>query len=288
MNHNALFVKLMPRNIPSELLCIFEFWFSQCYTCVKWFGYKSTYYRITIGCRQGGVLSPFLFAVYLDDLVKFVCGDINGSTLSIVLYADDIILLSPSVQALQSLLIVCESELRYLDMLINAKKSCCMRIGLRYNASCAQIVTLSGDILPWLEEIRYLGVYVVSHRYFRCSLDHAKRSFYRSANAIFGKIGRIASEEVILELIAKKCLPILLYGLEACVLNSTQKRSLNYPCNRFLMKLFDTFDMNIISDVRHYFRFNEPSTMLEERMLKFKDKYCNDTNILCKICTANY
>jgi len=197
-------------------------------------------------------------------------------------------LLSPSVQALQSLLIVCESELRYLDMLINAKKSCCMRIGPRYNASCAPVVTLSGDILPWLEEIRYLGVYVVSYRYFRCSLDHAKRSFYRSANAIFGKIGRIASEEVILELIAKKCLPILLYGLEACVLNSTQKRSLNYPCNRFLMKLFDTFDMNIISDVRHYFRFNEPSTMLEERMLKFKAKYCIDTNILCKICTANH
>ena len=139
-----------------------------------------------------------------NNLVKFVCGDINGSTLSIILYADDIILLSPSIQALQSLLIVCESELRYLDMLINAKKSCCMRIGQRYNASCAPIVTLSGDILPWLEEIRYLGVYVVSYRYFKCSLDHAKRSFYRSANAIFGKIGRIASEEVILELIAKK------------------------------------------------------------------------------------
>jgi len=36
---------------------------------------------------------------------------------------------------------------------------------------------------------------------FKCSLDHAKRSLYRS-------------EEVVLELIKSKCLPILLYGLE--------------------------------------------------------------------------
>ena len=50
---------------------------------------------------------------------------------------------------------------------------------------------------------------------FKCSLDHVKRSFYRAVNGIFGRIGRTASEEVILELIKSKCLPILLYSLEA-------------------------------------------------------------------------
>ena len=44
--------------------------------------------------------------------------------------------------------------------------------------------------------IRYLGVFIVRSRLFKCSLDHAKKSFYRSANAIFGKVGRLASEEV--------------------------------------------------------------------------------------------
>ena len=37
-------------------------------------------------------------------------------------------------------------------------------------------------------------------RLFRCSADHAKRSFYRAANSIFSKIGRIASEEIVLQL----------------------------------------------------------------------------------------
>jgi len=54
--------------------------------------------------------------------------------------------------------------------------------------------------LPWVNEIRYLGIFIVSHVSFRCSTDHAKRSFYRAANAIFPKVGRFAPEEVILEL----------------------------------------------------------------------------------------
>jgi len=36
---------------------------------------------------------------------------------------------------------------------------------------------------------------------------------YRAANSIFGKVGRIASEKVVIHLIRTKCVPILLYGL---------------------------------------------------------------------------
>jgi len=44
------------------------------------------------------------------------------------------------------------------------------------------------------------------------------KGFYRSANAIFGKVGQIASQEVVLQLLNSKCIPVLLYGLEACPL----------------------------------------------------------------------
>jgi len=77
-------------------------------------------------------------------------------------------------------------------------------------------------------------------------LDHAKRSFYRAANAIFGKVGRVASEEVTLHLIKSKCIPVLLYGLEVCPLNKSQIASLDFVINRFFMKLFNTNNMEII------------------------------------------
>jgi len=286
MNHHALFIKLMNRHIPNELLSIFESWFSSCFTCVKWYGVKSIFFQIKIGVRQGGVLSPSLFAIYLDDVVKRVCMHPYGSVMSIVLYADDIILVQPSLQALQALLEVCETELKYLDMLINTKKSCCMRIGPRCKAECASIVTLAGVNIPWVDEIRYLGVYIVKFQYFKCSLDHAKRSFYRTANAIFGKIGRVASEEITVELVSKKCLPALLYGLEALTLNITEQRSLNYPCTRFFMKLFNTFDTEFIKDIQTYFKFSDPSDLIAKRKDKFLRKYGASENLLCRVCAA--
>jgi len=68
--------------------------------------------------------------------------------------------------------------------------------------------------------MRYLAVNIVASRQFRVSTGDAKRSSYRAANGIFGKIGRIAFEEVILQLIKSKCIPASLYGLEACPLKS--------------------------------------------------------------------
>ena len=50
---------------------------------------------------------------------------------SIFLYADDIILLCPSVNGLQRLLRVCERAIEDIDMKINASKTVCMRIGPR-------------------------------------------------------------------------------------------------------------------------------------------------------------
>ena len=75
--------------------------------------------------------------------------------------------------------------------------------------------------------------------FVQCSIDHAKRSFYKAANSVFGKIGRIASEEVTLQLVKSKCIPILLYGLKVCELKS-QMASLDFTINRFFMKLFST------------------------------------------------
>ena len=40
---------------------------------------------------------------------------------------------------------------------------------------------------------------------------------------VYGKIGRIASEEVLMALLRSKCLPMLLYGTEACPINAAVK-----------------------------------------------------------------
>jgi len=70
---------------------------------------------------------------------------------------------------------------------------------------------------------------------------------YRAANSIFSKIGRTASEEVILQIISSKCMPILMYGLETLPLQKNQLNSLDFVTNGLFMKLFRTTDIRIIS-----------------------------------------
>jgi len=92
------------------------------------------------------------------------------------------------------------------------------------------------------------------------------RSFFRAANSIFRKVGRIAYEEVILQLISSKCTPILLYGLEACSLTKSDLCSLDFVINRLLMKLFETRNMEIVKYCQSVFNFVIPSVQVAQKV----------------------
>ena len=58
-----------------------------------------------------------------------------------------------------------------------------------------------------------------------------KSLFFRSANAIFGTIGRTGSEAVTLELLRSKCIPVLIYGL-CFSLPKSDLKSLDFAVTR--------------------------------------------------------
>jgi len=145
----------------------------------------SDFIQIKFEVRQGSVLSPQLFAVYLNDIV-------SQSPVSqrcfVVLYADDILIMAPSICNLQQLVNACQAELDLLDMQANFRKSSCMRIGPRCSVKCDNIVLTTGQSLQRVDQLRYLGVFIVRSVKFKCSLDHAKKNLYRSSNTIFARL----------------------------------------------------------------------------------------------------
>jgi len=130
-----------------------------------------------------------------------------------------------------------------------------------------------------VESVRYLGVYFVKARQFKCRYDSVTASFYRAFNAVFGKICRSSSEEVVLQLINSKCMPCLLYALEACPINKTQERSLEFTINRVLMKIFRTVSVDVIRECRLWFGIPDIKVLVVKR----KMKYANSANGLCQL-----
>ena len=291
MSHVGLYVKLMKRLVPTVLLIVIENWFSKCFTCVNFVSALSSFFQLKCGVRQGGVLSPHFFALYVDDVVNSVKSlgigcYMRHMCMSIILYADDILLLAPSIGCLQQLFLVCEAELNSIGMFINEKKTVCMRIGPRYQAVCANIVTFAGKNLAWVDKLRYLGIYVISSCKFKCCFDDAKKAFYRSFNSVYGRIGRAASEEVILSLLRSKCLPVLLYGTDVCLLNASDSRSINFTAMKILIQIFTKCSNDIISECSEFFGILSATELIKRRKVRFLNKYIAVNNYLCLLCAS--
>ena len=108
-----MFRKLLDRKLPPIVIRILIFVYQEQSAWVKWAKVRSRTFSIANGTRQGSVLSPALFSVYMDDLIKKlrragVGCHLGGVFCGVVGYADDLVLLAPSRSAMASMLNICE------------------------------------------------------------------------------------------------------------------------------------------------------------------------------------
>ena len=68
MNHYKLFEKLIARHVPTCFVRLLQYWFAHQTMQVKWGNCLSESFLVANDVRQGGVLSLYLFAIYIDDL----------------------------------------------------------------------------------------------------------------------------------------------------------------------------------------------------------------------------
>jgi len=66
-----------------------------------------------------------------------------------------------------------------------------------------------------------------------------------------------------------KCVPALLYGLDACPINISDKRSLDFVFTRVLMKVFKTSSINVIDKCCEMFNLKHKSQLISERKFSF-------------------
>ena len=135
--HAGLFLKLLKRHVPLTFLNVIIMWYSNLECRVRWGDTTSEWFIIEAGVRQGGVLSPVFYCIYVDDLVDILVAVgigcyLSKKFLSILLYADDMALLAPSLKGLQTLLHVTESYCKQWDISLNTKKTKNMFFGKRY------------------------------------------------------------------------------------------------------------------------------------------------------------
>jgi hypothetical protein len=190
VNYWSLFTKLVDRGVR-----LLSYWYNVQTCYVKWGNSTSTCFTTTNGVRQGGILSPRLFSLYIDELSNVLCKlnvgcFIGFKCVNHLFYADDICLLAPSAMGLQQLINVCEQYGSDHDILYNPIKSKCMAILPRRYKLTIPTVSLNNIDLVYADSIKYLGVI------FQCSFkddaDIARqlRCLYASSNTLLSKFSR--------------------------------------------------------------------------------------------------
>ena len=157
VNHYALFIKLMDRNVPVALINILIHWYGICTAFVRWDSEFSDVICLQCGVRQGGVLSPVLFTVYVNDVIMALSVSGYGCYfhslfVGCIMYADDLMLLSPSLCDLQLMIDICCDELEKIDMSLNVSKSQ-VRIG-ELHARKVNSVVINGSPVEFVAEMK--------------------------------------------------------------------------------------------------------------------------------------
>ena len=133
IEHVILFTKLRERKIPLLIVRLLENWYKSQKFYIQWGSLISAPFNVTNDVRQGGIMSPVLFKVYIDDLSRtlhsmpFRCY-INNTCVNHLVYADDMVLLAPSPRALQGLIDTAAKYFVDNGLMINRKKTKCMAI----------------------------------------------------------------------------------------------------------------------------------------------------------------
>ncbi|XP_013148875.1 PREDICTED: RNA-directed DNA polymerase from mobile element jockey-like [Papilio polytes] len=191
VSYGVLWKKLYEdTTMPDELIELFKYWYTHQDNAVRWAGSLSDSYRLECGVRQGGLTSPKLFSLYVNRLIGALSGSmvgcsIDGTFINNINYADDMVLLAPSISALRKLLHICENF--------------AIAHGLKYNALKSELlvfpagnkcylnippVTLSGTRIKTVTKYKYLGHWLTATQTDDNDIERERRALAVRSNMI--------------------------------------------------------------------------------------------------------
>ena len=196
---------MIDREIPAVILRILLVIYQNQSCFIQWNGHKSTGFKVKNGVRQGAILSPFLFCIYLDSLLAElrdvgVSCHVGGKFIGALGYADDVTLLSPSRQGLQIMLTVCEQWAKKhsmqfsTDPIPSKSKSKCLFFSRNRSVNKVENLVLNGNKLPWVSSAKHLGNHLSTKIDFSFAIPDMSSDLRSKRGIFFNKVHELIQQ----------------------------------------------------------------------------------------------
>ena len=190
MDHFRLGQLLLQRRIPHDIVLIVLQYLRNQKAQIVWNGEMGEYINIEKGVRQGGILSPLLFKLYIDDVLNDICNSDIGCKsgilcMNILAYADDLVILANSQSQPNQLYKILEIRMGERKLIINKNKSQSMIFKKRSSTVQEDNVTLSNDTFKVVMKYKYLGHILQYNLEDLEDIEFRLNSFYAQFNWLF-------------------------------------------------------------------------------------------------------
>ena len=252
--------------------------------CVKWVDSVSTKFTVSNGVKQGGVLSPILFNVYMDCLLErlsssgFGCyiGDVFSGAFS---YADDLILLAPTRTSMKGLLKVCEMFSMEFDICFNSTKSKTVYFGGSRDINSE--FSLRNKPIAVADAERHLGHFIGADS-SQLQIQQTVNQLYSNVNLLLAQFSSI-DVDVKYKLFKSFCMsvygsPLWNFGDSDCERFYVAWRK----CIRRLLNLPSRTHCNLLNIICNDCPVD---VQLHRRFLKFLKSCCTSNNTCIKLCS---
>lgn len=215
---NALLYKLIQIGIGGKFLKMIQSMYSSVSFAIKCNGKLTDSFDTSVGVKQGCILSPILFNIFLNDLPNIFDAEcdpveLNNHPLSCLMYADDLIILSESASGLQCALDKLQSYCMKWKLLVNIDKSNVMIFNKSGRIIDKYRFTYDNFVIKITNEYTYLGIIFVPSGSFSKAISRLKE---KASKAYFKIRDNLLSDssKCSLKLFYTLIQPILNYGCE--------------------------------------------------------------------------
>ena len=224
VNRPALLYKLMKSGVKGKMFEILRSIFKKASSRVKWDGLIGKLFKNDTGVLQGGVISPNLFKLYLNDIHKYLgsdCGvQLGKLILNYLLFANDLILISETKSGLQKLLNRLSKFCSRWHLILNEEKTKFMTFNKKYEISnTVSTMTFNDKQIEEVDKYKYVGIvfsnkpdtYVDHYDYIK---DKVMHSIYSLKSLLKQAAGNHMPYHLLIKLFDQQIRPIIEYGSE--------------------------------------------------------------------------